>query len=129
MRKPYQTHQASDWFMSRRFYKRYMLREVTCIPMALYVLNLMSGVAALASSKVQWLSWIEMQKSPLMILFTLITLAAGLFNTYTWFETTPKVMKIQQGEKFIPEKTVLAAHWVVFGVLALLLMIITYACA
>ena len=129
MRKPYHTTQASNWFMAKPFYQRYMLREVTCIPMALYVLNLMSGVAALATSQLKWLSWIEMQKSPLMILFTVLTLVAALFNTYTWFETTPKVMKVQQGDKFVPEKTILGAHWAVFAVLALILLIITIACA
>ena len=129
MRKPYHTTQASNWFMAKPFYKRYMLREVTCIPMALYVLNLMCGVAALATTPEKWLSWIEMQKSPLMVLFCLVTLVASLFNTYTWFETTPKVMKVQQGDKFVPEKTILGAHWAVFAVLAVILIIITIACA
>ncbi len=129
MRKPYQTIEPSNWYMEKPFYKRYMLRELTCVPIALYVLNLMAGVVALAGSLFQWQAWVQMQKTPLMLVLVLFCLLGALFHTATWFETTPKVMKVQQGEHFLPEKYILGAHWAAFTVLAVVLLIIAIACA
>ena len=129
MRKPYHSTEPANWYMEKPFYKRYMLRELTCIPIALYVLNLMSGVVALAGSLFDWQAWVQMQKTPLMLLLVLFCLVGAVFHTVTWFETTPKVMKVQQGEQFLPEKYILGAHWAVFAMLALVLLIIAIACA
>ena len=129
MRKPYLSTEPANWYMEKPFYQRYMLRELTCVPIALYVLNLMAGVVALAGSLFQWQAWVQMQKTPLMLLLVVFALVGAVFHTLTWFETTPKVMKVQRGDQFLPEKYILGAHWAVFALLALLLLIIAIACA
>lgn len=129
MRKPVHKPQASNWYLQKSFYKRYMTHELTCVPIALYILNLMAGVSALAGSAFRWAAWVQMQKTPLMLLLLIFCLAGALWHSYTWFETTPKVMKVQQGDRFLPEKVILMAHWVVFAVLAIILLGIAIACA
>ena len=49
-RKPYVHQQPDNWYMQSRFYKIYMLRELTSVPVTLAALNLFWAIAALAGS-------------------------------------------------------------------------------
>lgn len=121
-RKPYHAKQPANWFLKQHFYMWYMLRELTSIPVALYALNLMWGLASLVSSEAAWLNWIHAQQHGVMVLLALIALVGAGYHTMTWFQATPKILKIQLGEKFVPEKIIWLAHWAGFAVIALILL-------
>lgn len=123
-RTPYVAKQSKTWFLKSRFYSLYMLRELTSIPVALYALNLMCGLASFVHSADAWQSWVNAQTTTIMLLFTVIAFAAALYHTVTWFQATPKILKIQLGEKFVPEKAIWLTHWIGFGVVALALVIL-----
>ena len=40
-RKPYVAKQSANWYLQNRFFKLYMLRELTSVPVALAALNLL----------------------------------------------------------------------------------------
>lgn len=127
-RKPYIAKQPDDWYMKSRFFRLYMLRELTSVPVVLAALNLFAGVAALASSPHAWAAWLIAQQNPVMIVFNLLAIAAALFNSKTWFEAIPKAMPIQKGEKFVPAQTLIRGAWAalagVFVLLALIVIIL-----
>lgn len=128
-RKPYTAKQPANWYLHNRFFKLYMLRELTSVPVALAALNLFCGLAALAGSFDAWISWVEMQTNPLVVLFNLLAVAAACFNSKTWFEAVPKAMPIQRGEKFVPAAVLVKAGWgafaAVFAVLVLLVAVLS----
>lgn len=128
-RKPYVAKQPADWYMHNRFFKLYMLRELTSVPVALAALNLFYGLAALAGSPESWAGWIEMQQHPLMVLFNLLAIAAACFNSKTWFEAVPKAMPIQKGEKFVPAKVLVRASWGAFAAVFAALVLLVLICA
>ncbi len=128
-RKPYVAKQASNWYMQNTFYKKYMLRELTCLPVILVALNLFWGIGALASSLESWQHWIAFQRHPVSILFNLIALIAALLNTIEWFKAMPKAMRIQVGEKFLDDKKMILGSWAVFATLTLIMLIIVVSMA
>lgn len=123
-RKPYIAKQPDNWYMQSRFYRLYMLRELTSVPVALAALNLFCAIAALAGSPESWAGWIAAQKNPVLIIINLLAIAAALFNTKTWFEAVPKAMPIQKGEKFVPEALLIRASWGVFAGIFFLLAVL-----
>lgn len=124
-RKPYTAGQPANWYMHNRFFKLYMLRELTSVPVALAALNLFCGLAALAGSPEAWAGWIALQRNPLVVLFNLLAVAAACFNSKTWFEAVPKAMPIQKGEKFVPAQVLIKASWGVFAaVFAVLVLLV-----
>lgn len=127
-RKPYQQVQAKNWYMQNRFYKLYMLRELTALPTFFVALNLFWGLASLASSEALFNTWLNFQKHPLIIIFNLIALLAALFNSKTWFETMPKVMKIPMpnGKGFVPGKALIIGSWAVLILVFLFLLTLQY---
>lgn len=125
-RKPYITKQPSNWYMQSTFYKLYMLRELTSVPVILASLNLFWGIATLAASSPEsWLSWIAFQKNPLIILLNLFAIVAAMYNTVEWYKAMPKAIRIQIGEKFVADKKMIIGSWVVFAVITLVILIIT----
>lgn len=124
-RKPYRKPQPDNWYMANTFFKIYMLRELTSVPVALAALNLFWGMAALAQpDAASWHSWLALQSNPLMILFNLTAIVAALFNSVKWFEAMPKAIRIQQGDKFVPDNLMIMGNWVAFAGIAVVMLIV-----
>lgn len=122
-RKPYQARQSPRWYLGNRFFKRYMLRELTSVPVALAALNLFWGLAALAGSAEAWGGWMAAQRHPLLLLLNIVAIAAALFNSKTWFEAVPKAMPIQRGEHFVPARVLVRASWAALGIVFAVLLL------
>ena len=126
-RKPYHHAQPDDWYMANHTYRWYMLREFTSVTTAIAAFNLFYGVAALANSEAAWLGWAHFQHNPLMLLINLVAIVASLLNSKTWFEAMPKAIRIQRGEKFLPDHVLIRGAWGAFGgVLVILLIIVAW---
>ncbi len=126
-RKPYIKQQPANWYRQNRFFSLYMLRELTAIPVALEAMNLFWGLASLAKELPQWQQWITFQTQPLMIIFHLIVIIASLYNSATWFSAMPKAIRIQQGEKFVPDGLLIGGSWATLvGILVILIGLVVY---
>ncbi len=123
-RKPYLAKQADDWYMKSNFFKFYMLRELTSVPVAFAALNLFWGLAALANSPESWATWIGFQSNPLIVLLNLVAIVAALFNSKKWFEAMPKAIRIQRGTKFVDDKLMILGNWAVLGGVFVILLIL-----
>ncbi len=112
------------WWMEIPFYRWYMLREATAIFTLLYSINLILGLRALATDKAHFLSWIETQSNPLMIIFAIISFLMVGYHCYTWFDATPKVMPLQIGAKKVPAKIIILGHWGAAIFLAVVILVL-----
>lgn len=126
-RKPYVAKQSDNWYLQTPFYKKYMLRELTCIPVMLAALNFFWCIAALASSPEAWATWVSFQRNPIVVVLNIIAIIAALFNSVEWFKAMPKAMPIQVGEKFVEDKKMIAGSWVAFAVVALIVFFVIKA--
>lgn len=123
-RQPYQRQQSKFWYLSSRFYRWYMLRELTSLTTAFAALNLFWGLAALASSLESWQCWLNAQKSTFMITLNLIAIAGSLLNSKTWFEAMPKAVRIPKGNGFVAAETLVKGSWIAFGSIFVILCLI-----
>ncbi len=112
------------WWTEIPFYRWYMLREATAIFTFLYTVNLIAGLRALATDKAHFLSWVETQSNPIMILFAIISFFMVGYHCFTWFDATPKVMPLQIKDKKVPAKYIVLAHWGSAIFLALVILIL-----
>jgi fumarate reductase subunit C len=108
----------SSWFLTHARYKTYMLREVTCIAIAGYMVTLILGLMRLSQGPAEWTDFISSLHSPAGILFQIICLALSLYNTVSWFQVTPKAMPIMIKGEHIPGINIIAAHYLVWIVVS-----------
>ena len=91
-RRPYVRPMSRTWYMDHPYYRRYMVREASCVFDALYAVNLFVGLVQLSRGAETWNSWLALQAHPLMILFATVTLCMTLYHVITYFDMTPRVL-------------------------------------
>ncbi|GLR08046.1 fumarate reductase subunit FrdC [Mixta theicola] len=112
-RKPYLAPVSASWWRQLAFYRFYMLREGTAIPALWFSLELIFGLYALKGGPESWARFVDFLQHPATLLLNLVTLAAALLHSKTWFELAPKAaILIVKGEKLKPQPMIIAL-WIV----------------
>lgn len=114
----------TTWYFRHPRYLRYMSREITSLFVGAYCVLLVFGLGALAGGKESYQAFLLALQSPLSIAFHVAVLIAALYHATTWFNATQVAMKVQVGENFLPGSTITGAHyavWIVLSVIVILL--------
>jgi fumarate reductase subunit C len=117
-RRPYLPPFRRDWWLQLRFYRLYMLREATVLPLLFFVGCLIYGLYSLGQGPLQWQHWLEFMAQPWVIGLNVLTLAASLFHAKTFFELFPRVMPLA------PAKLMIAGQWLGTVAVAISLLIL-----
>ena len=59
-----------------------------------------------------------------MLLLMWVTTIVMFYHAVAWFSVTPKAMPIQRGEEFVPGSIIAGAHYVVWILLSLLVLLL-----
>ncbi|MBR2515760.1 MAG: fumarate reductase subunit C [Halomonas sp.] len=109
-----------NWWLKHRFFKLYMLRETTVLPLVFFTLCLLAGMVSLLQGAESWQGWIAFMGSPIVLLLNLLALAASLFHAATFFVLFPRVMPLRIAGRSLPGNVIVAGQWVGVVVVALL---------
>jgi fumarate reductase subunit C len=112
-RKPYRAPVSPGWWRELRFYRFYMLREGTAIPALWFSLELLFGLYALKGGPEQWQSFVGFLQHPIVLLLNLVSLAAALLHSKTWFELAPKAAIIMVKDEKLKPQPIIIALWIV----------------
>ncbi len=93
-RRPYIRKVKRSWWLGRRRYVVYMVRELTSLFVGLYCALLVVGLWRLAAGRAAWDGFLAALSSPLGALFQLVCLAFAAYHSVTWFALTPKAMPL-----------------------------------
>lgn len=122
-RKPYvRPVSKTTWYMRNGRYKKYMLREVTCLLVGFYAFFAICALAILAGgSKDAWDSFLASQQNGFWIgVHTIALIYYLVFMTFDWFKLAPKAMPVQLGEQKLADGYIVAAHYVAWIVVTLI---------
>jgi fumarate reductase subunit C len=115
---------TSTWWKKLPFYRFYMLREGTAVPTVWFSIVLIYGLFALKHGAESWESYVAFLQNPIVVILNLITLAAALLHTKTWFELAPKAANIIiKGEKMGPEPLI-KGLWAVTALVSIVILFV-----
>jgi fumarate reductase subunit C len=119
-RQPYvRPVSKTTWYMRKGRYRKYMLREVTCLLVGFYSFLTIWGLSALASGEEAWNAFLASQQNAAMVSFHAFALIFFLvYQTFDWFKLAPKAMPVQLGEHKAPDMFIIVAHYVVWIVVS-----------
>ncbi|MEY6433574.1 hypothetical protein ABC977_14295 [Thioalkalicoccus limnaeus] len=123
-RRPYIRPMPRTWWLRNRVFRRYMLREATALFIGGYGLVLLWGLSALRRGEGAWLAYLDALSHPLALAFHTLALAMALYHTATWFALTPKLMPSRIGNRPIPARWVKAAHYGLFALCSLVILLL-----
>ncbi len=112
------------WFLAHSRYLRYITREVTCVFIGAYAFLMLVGLKRLAEGREAWEAFVQALASPASLVFHVAVLAFALYHTTSWFNVTPKAMPIQLGDGFVPGRVIVGAHYAIWIVLSLAVLIL-----
>lgn len=122
-RKPYIRPVAkTSWYMAHGRYKRYMLREVTCLFIGAYTAVFTMGIVRLSQGEAAYNGFLAALHSPLAVVFHLVALALAVYHSTTWFNVTPQAMPLMKGDDFVPGNIIVGAHYAGWAVVSLVIL-------
>jgi len=117
-RKPYQSELSRWWWLKQRYYRLYMLREATVLPLLFFIGCLLYSLYCLTQGAAHWQSFQLFMQQGWVIALNLLAFAASLFHAKTFFALFPRVMPLAPAALMISGQW-LATLLVATGVLLL----------
>jgi fumarate reductase subunit C len=124
--KLYRPKMPAAWWLKKKSYFLFMLRELSSVFIALFLLVYLYQIYQLTRGPEAYISFTHKLNSPGWILFHVIALLFAVYHSVTWFQSSAVVLPVRLGERLIPRELVTALHvaaWVVvsLGILILFL--------
>lgn len=104
------------WWVRKPSYLLFVLRELSAVFVAWFVVYLLMLVWAVSSGPAAYQDFLELSARPWMVVLNVVAAAFVLLHAVTWFSLAPKAIVLRLGRWRVPPWLVLAAHygaWVV----------------
>src|SRR5262245_9330280 len=78
------------WWRRNPYFVRYMIREGSCVFLAIYSVILLVGLYRLTQGEAAWEAWRAALTHPISLVFHWAALLTVGYHAYTWWEVAPK---------------------------------------
>jgi fumarate reductase subunit C len=99
------------WWRHRRSYVLFVLRELSCVFVAWFVVFLLLLVDAVHRGSGSYQQFLEWSGRPWILVLNVVALAFVLLHAITWFNLAPRALVIRARGRRIPSRSVAAAHF------------------
>jgi fumarate reductase subunit C len=83
------------WWLKKRTYFLFVLRELSSIFVAWFAVFLMIMVFAIGRGEAAYQNFMNWAASPVVIVINIVALAFAILHTVTWFILTPQAMVVR----------------------------------
>lgn len=107
---------ARFWWAKRRSYLLFMLREISCVFVAWFVVYLLLLVKAVGADRDSYLRFLDWAANPVVVGLNVLALIFFVLHVVTWFGVAPRAIVVHVRGNRVPPRAVLAGHyaaWVV----------------
>ena len=104
------------WWLRRRSYVAFILREVSSVFVAWSVLFLLLLIRAVGNGSGSYADFLDWADTPWVVVLNIVTLAFIVYHSVTWFQLTPKAMDVRLRGQRVPGKAIAGSAfggWVV----------------
>ena len=109
--RPYHRPMTAGWWLKRRSYVLFMLRELTSVWIAAFLVVYLVQLAALGRGAESYEAFLQRLRMPWWVAFHVLALVAALHHAITWFNLTPKAIVIRIGEERVSPILIAGANY------------------
>ena len=117
------TH-SNAWWLKRRTYFVFMMREWSALFVAVYAALLLVLMSKVQDGAAPFEDYVDFLQSPLMIAFHVVALLFALLHTVTWFAAVPKGLPLRRGEELVPPMLMIGGNYVVWAAVSAVVALI-----
>ena len=104
----------SNWWLKRRSYFRFMIRELTCVFVGGYALFLLILASRIGNEE----AFGALLTNPWAIVLQVLALPMVLYHTVPWLNLTPQVLVIWRGESRVSPVLIAGVHYLAWLVVS-----------
>lgn len=108
----------ADWWLKRTHYFMYMMRELSAVFVALWLVLFLTQIPQMAAGPANlhaYNAWRDFIRSPGWVLFSLVTLVFVLYHAWTWFNLMGTVIYLRPGSKAIPGRVIASLMFIAWA--------------
>jgi fumarate reductase subunit C len=106
------------WWAKRRSYLLFMLREISCVFVAWFVVYLLLLVHAIGAGPDSYVRFVDWSATPLVLALNVVALIFLLLHAVTWFGLAPRAMVVHLRGQRVPTRAILAGHYAAWFVVS-----------
>jgi fumarate reductase subunit C len=112
------------WWLRRRSYLVFILRELSSVFVAWFVVFLLLLVRAVAAGEREYQRFLDLSANPWMLALNLVALCFVVFHTVTWFKLAPQAMVVRLRGRRVPGSVILTLLYLAWAVLSALMALV-----
>jgi len=106
------------WWIRKRTYFVFVMRELSSLSIAWLVLYLLLFVRAVGRGETAYADFLDWAASPWLVVLNLVAFAFVVLHTITWFSLTPQAMVLQVGGRRVPPAAIIGAQYAALAVVS-----------
>ena len=107
----YRPRISTWWWTRKRTYFVFVMRELSSVFIAWFVVYLLLLVYAVGQSEAAYQRFLDWAASPWVIALNVVALAFVLLHTVTWFNLTPQAMEVRVAGRPVPKFHIVAGQY------------------
>ena len=108
----YRSRVSTWWWMGRWSYLKFILREISSVFVAWFIIELLLALDALASGPQEYAAFQDFLRNPVVVLANVISLFFVVFHAITWFNLAPKAMAVRFRGKRVPNLMIAGPNYI-----------------
>ena len=120
--RPYKPRISTWWWTRKRSYTVFVLRELSSVFIAWFVVFLVLLVYAIGQSEAAYRNFLDWASAPWVIALNVLSLLFVLLHTVTWFALTPQAMEVRIDDWKVPGFHILAGQYTGLVVVSLFVL-------
>jgi fumarate reductase subunit C len=109
---------STFWWLRRRSYLLFVLRELSSVFVAWFVVYLLVLVDAIHAGGEEYQRFLDWSGRGWVLALNMVSLAFVLLHTVTWFGLAPKAMVVRLRGRRVPPRAILAGHYLLWLLLS-----------
>jgi fumarate reductase subunit C len=99
------------WWAKRRSYLLFMLREISCVFVAWFVVYLLLLVHATITGRGSYTRFLDWSANPIVVSVNVVAFIFLLLHAVTWLNLAPRAIVPHIRGRRVPARAVLAGHY------------------
>ena len=106
---------STYWWLEKREYVAFILREGSCMFVAWFVVYLLLLVNSVVGGPASYARFLEWSATPWVLTLNVVSFLFIVYHAITFFVAAPQAMVVHIGHQRVPGFLVLAGHYVAWG--------------
>jgi fumarate reductase subunit C len=100
------------WWTRKRSYLVFVMRELSSLFVAWFVLFLLLFIAAVGRGRSSYETFLDVAGHPVVVAVNVVAAAFLVLHVLTWFALTPQAVVLRVGGRRVPGSLILASQYV-----------------